>query len=374
MKIEDSNILLDELPCSVIKVNKERTIMYCNTYLSNLVKKPIKELIGSEVDSIVSPASKIFIDSYLYPVLIKDSSAKEVQITIQDTNTDKIPVVANVTQANDGSSTWTFFECHNRDKLYEELLRAKDSIKEQADELTGLYLKMKKEHSDLWVFSRSLSHDFTGPIGRAHQLILMAQEDLASKGLDIPGELDLLNMAQNSIEEILSLIKGLLEFISIEKKSDKSNPVQLNEVIDQAISLNTEYIENGAIVERDELPIVLGHFDQLNILFKNLIGNGLKYNTGNAKVSITSDLKCRKGYCIIRIKDNGIGIPKDQLERIFQPFTRLHTSKTYEGSGLGLSIVQRIVEKHEGDIIVESDPGKGTTFILSLPALQTKAI
>ncbi len=373
MKVESSNLICDELPCSVIEVSKERVILNCNTYASNLVKKPIDKLIGLKVDSILSLASKIFIDSYLYPLLLKDSIAKEVQITIQNIDNEKIPVAGNVFQRDDGSSIWTFFECHNRDKLYEMHLRAKDSIKEQSDELSGLYLQIKKDHSDLWVFSRSLSHDFKGPIVRAHQLILLAQEDLASKGLDIADELELLDMAQKSLKELLNLIKGLLDFISIEKKSQKSEPVQLNEVIDQAISLNKEYIESGAIVERDDLPLVQGESGQLNILFKNLIGNGLKYNTGETKVSITADLISRKDYCIVRVKDNGIGIPKDQLENIFKPFARVHTSETYEGSGLGLSIVQRIVEKHRGDIAVESEPGKGTTFIVSLPVFSTKS-
>ena len=367
MNTDNPPLAMDELPSGIMEVSKERVILRCNTYVLNLTNKPRHELIGQRIESVVSLASKIFIDSYLYPLLIKDSIANEIQITIKDNDNQKIPIVANMSLKDDGSSVWSFIRCDNRDKIFEELLRARDSIKIQTDKLSKSYVKVKSEHAFLQVFSRSLSHDFTSTIRRAHLLISVVQEDLISKKLDIPDELKYLDRAQNSIGLVLKLIDSLLDFISIENADSHNQPVQLNEVVDEAITLNGEYIERGAIVERGDLPAVLGDSGLLNILFKNLIGNGFKYNANAGKISIYSESSTQKGYCIIKVKDNGIGISKKYLQNIFEPFVRLHSKKTYDGSGLGLSIVQKIIEKHKGEIFVESDSDKGSTFILSLP-------
>lgn len=367
MKTENSTLAIDELPCGVLEISNERVILNCNTYAAKLFNQPVNKLIGLPIDAIVSPASRIFIDSYVYPLLLKDSMAREIQITIKDVDKQKVPIVANISTRDDHSSIWTFIQCENRDKLYEELLKARDSVKLQTDELSNLYIKIQSEHSNLQVFSHSLSHDFTAPIRQANQLISMAKEDLNSKNLDISEELHLLNLAQNSMGVLIKLINGLLDFISIEETENQNKTIPLNEIIDEAISLNTDYINNGATVERDDLPSVIGHSGQLNLLFKNLIGNGLKYNSDAGKVSITSDITSQKGHCIIKVKDNGIGISKEQLLNIFKPFVRLHTSNKYQGSGLGLSIVQKITEKHKGVISVESEPGNGTTFTITIP-------
>ncbi|MEM7511961.1 MAG: ATP-binding protein, partial [Bacteroidota bacterium] len=125
-----------------------------------------------------------------------------------------------------------------------------------------------------------------------------------------------------------------------------------------------------AKIEIDQLPLVFGNEAELYLLFQNLINNAIKFRRPDESpiVNISAE-EGRMGY-LIKIRDNGIGIPKEYQQKIFQLFNRLHTSSEFEGTGIGLSICKRIVEKLGGTIWVESDEGKGTTFFVRLPALN----
>jgi light-regulated signal transduction histidine kinase (bacteriophytochrome) len=133
-------------------------------------------------------------------------------------------------------------------------------------------------------------------------------------------------------------------------------------------NLATAIADTGAVVESDPLPVVPAHAAQLQQLFQNLIGNAIKYHRPGippvVKVSATrEDSEWR-----FAIEDNGIGIEPRYRERIFGLFKRLHAQNEYPGTGIGLALCLRIVERHHGKIWVESEPGKGSTFYFTLPA------
>ena len=130
--------------------------------------------------------------------------------------------------------------------------------------------------------------------------------------------------------------------------------------------LKEQIVSKNALIYHDELPIILGDKTQLRQVFQNLISNAIKF-TDNDKplIRITNELVDK--YWIIKIEDNGIGIPEKDLINIFGIFKKLHRQNEYEGQGIGLSICKRIIERHEGEIWVESEVNKGTTFYFSLP-------
>ena len=140
----------------------------------------------------------------------------------------------------------------------------------------------------------------------------------------------------------------------------------MSEVVDEAVANLAKSIEeSGADVTRDKLPAVAGDRSQLLQVMQNLIGNGIKFHDDTpTQVHVSAQ---RQGdNWIFAVRDNGLGIPADKVESIFEIFQRLHTQQQYPGTGIGLAICRRIVERHRGQMWVDSELGKGSTFYFTL--------
>jgi light-regulated signal transduction histidine kinase (bacteriophytochrome) len=128
--------------------------------------------------------------------------------------------------------------------------------------------------------------------------------------------------------------------------------------------------EAGAVVTKDELPIVMGDETQLSQLFQNLIDNAIKFRRAEETSRVHISAQRKGNDWEFSVQDNGIGIDPQYFDRIFVIFQRLHTREAYEGTGIGLAVCMRIVERHGGRIWVESEPGKGSRFHFTLPAVK----
>ncbi len=135
---------------------------------------------------------------------------------------------------------------------------------------------------------------------------------------------------------------------------------------DACANLQLAIRKNQASVTRGDLPRVTGDSFQLLQLFQNLIGNAIKYRSRSAPVVFFGASRQGDNW-LFSVQDNGIGIPEQYHQRIFQIFQRLHTQKEYSGTGIGLAICQRIVDRHGGRLWVESEPNRGSTFYFSVP-------
>ena len=138
------------------------------------------------------------------------------------------------------------------------------------------------------------------------------------------------------------------------------------------LDLEVRVAQSGGHVEVGELPTIDADPLQMRQMLQNLIGNALKFRRKDVApvVSITGNIIAETASCEIRVEDNGIGFDIKYLSRIFAPFQRLHTRQQYEGSGMGLAICRKIVERHRGKITASSVPGQGAIFIISLPVKQ----
>jgi len=357
----------DRLPCGVLEISKERVILQCNQYALKTLGLSADTAAGQRIENIVSTASKIFVDSYVYPLLHENAHAEELQLVLKSEGGRNVPIVANIILEDDGSSVWTFMPCVNRDKLYEELLSTRDKLSDNAKELAGLNNQISLEHEDMKVFTQSLSHDFRAPIRRARQFIEIVTEDLVDMNLDIDDELKMLNTVKQNMDSLITLIDGLLEFLIADADEPKRDLVDLNEVVNQAIALSEGQCESSVTINKDALPTIAGSSAQLQVLFKNLIGNAIKYTEKPPMIRITGDTDVLRNHYTITIKDNGIGMSPEHLKKIFEPFSRLHSENEFSGSGLGLSIVRKLVAKHQGEITVQSTPGEGSSFCLTFP-------
>jgi len=174
---------------------------------------------------------------------------------------------------------------------------------------------------------------------------------------------------QTSARRIKSLVENLLEFSEVDNDSRIINPIALDEVLDEAIQQVSLLVdERQAEIVREKLPKVLGDKIQMLQVFQNLIGNALKFNDSD-KPKVVISLKKTDGKGEICIADNGIGIHPKFHEKIFEPFKRLHSKDKFEGSGIGLALCKKIIERHGGKIWVGSKPKEGAVFRFTLAGL-----
>jgi light-regulated signal transduction histidine kinase (bacteriophytochrome) len=165
-----------------------------------------------------------------------------------------------------------------------------------------------------------------------------------------------------------ALVTDLLTYSQVSRCDPASEVTDANEVLAETLdSLSDTIKENAASVTSDPLPLVQIQRTHLQQVFQNLIGNAIKYRTPHKRptIKITGE---RSGHeCKFAVSDDGIGIAPEYKETVFGLFKRLHTSAEYSGTGIGLAICQRIVDRYRGRIWVESEPGRGSTFRFTIP-------
>jgi PAS domain S-box-containing protein len=252
-------------------------------------------------------------------------------------------------------------------------------IKEAQLQLERTVSDLKRSNANLQEFAYAASHDLKEPIRKIH----FFSDRLKSVLKDRLGEEEVRTFERMELatKRMSSLIDDLLAYSQVSLRPKTFEEVNLNQILDLVLNdLDLEIEEKGAKVSVDKLFIIQGHHRQLQQAFQNLIGNALKYSKPGVgpeiKIQgervkgmdqgITSEFP-QKQFFLIKVSDDGIGFEQKDVERIFNVFTRLHGNSDYKGTGVGLSIVRKVVENHNGFITAESEPGKGATFKLYLP-------
>jgi light-regulated signal transduction histidine kinase (bacteriophytochrome) len=185
---------------------------------------------------------------------------------------------------------------------------------------------------------------------------------------------EFITFAVDGANRMQRLIQDLLAYSRVGTKGKDLLETSSEEALQRALlNLRGAIADSGAMVTRDPLPAVLADETQLVQLFQNLVGNAIKYqNPGVPRIRISA-IKNGGGKWTFSLRDNGLGIDPQYFERIFVMFQRLHKREEFAGSGIGLAICKKIVERHGGDISVESQPGKGSTFRFALAGSGVKS-
>lgn len=221
-------------------------------------------------------------------------------------------------------------------------------------------------------FAHIVSHDLKAPIRHGLSHLRFLREALGKN--DQKAIQDDVDALQKNLQVLQSMIDDVIRFSRVTSDKVNEKVIDLNEVVRDALGLLEVVIKNkGVHVQFDPLPIIVGDRSMLVHLFQNIFSNACKYNDKD-KPEIKIDCEFKSINCIIKVHDNGIGFNVDYAKSIFKPFRRLVTKTQYEGSGIGLSICKTIIEQHNGDISVESKPGQGSTFFVTLPMQDAKLI
>jgi two-component system sensor kinase FixL len=224
-------------------------------------------------------------------------------------------------------------------------------------------------NKELESFASIASHDLQEPLRK----IITLGDRLATRipGTDGQGR-DYLDRMQNSASRMRCMVEDLLQYTRIESKIRPFESLDLNKVIETVLEdLETRISETQGTVNIVDLPIIDGDPIQIHQLFLNLLGNALKFHRDGIPPVVNVDsTKMQNGCWEISIEDNGIGIDEEHVDKIFKPFERLHGRTTYEGTGIGLTICNKIVTRHGGKITVKRQSTNGVTFHITLPEKQ----
>lgn len=238
------------------------------------------------------------------------------------------------------------------------LKNAEESLRAQADDLA-------RSNRDLEQFAYIASHDLQEPLRAVAGCVQILQRRYSDQ-LDSKAD-ELISHAVDGAKRMQQLIDGLLAFSRISTKSEPFGPCDINQILAHVQkNLAILIAETGASITFDVLPTLNGDRSQLIAVLQNLIGNSLKFRSESTP-EIHLGAREEGSEYVLSLSDNGIGISQDHFERIFLIFQRLHTRREYPGTGLGLAVCKKIVERHGGRIWLESTVGKGTTFFLAFP-------
>lgn len=231
--------------------------------------------------------------------------------------------------------------------------------------------ELLRSNAELEQFAYVASHDLQEPLRMVASYTSLLAEEYGEK-LDADAKL-YIHFAKDGAERMQQLIHDLLSYSRISSRKRAPAPVSSSECLDLALAnLRISLDETGCIVRRGELPTVLGDRSQIVDLFQNLIANAIKFRRGNPPVI---EVMAEPGSVGVRfaVRDNGIGMEPQYFEDVFQVFRRLHTKDEYPGTGIGLAICKRIVERVGGRIWVESVLGQGSTFYFTWPSAPAKS-
>jgi PAS domain S-box-containing protein len=228
--------------------------------------------------------------------------------------------------------------------------------------------ELARSNADLEQFAFIASHDLREPLRMVSAYMGLLERQLGPQ-LSSEGA-EYIAFAKEGAQRMDRLVLDLLEYSRVGRMEGALEPVSLDDVLDGVVSNLSPYMgECGARIERPVqlpvLPAIRGEMDQL---FQNLVGNAVKYRDPSRPLVIGITARCEEGVWEISLADNGIGIAPEYSDRIFRIFQRLHTRDRFEGTGIGLAICKRIIERHGGRIWVESRLGEGAAFRFTLPA------
>jgi light-regulated signal transduction histidine kinase (bacteriophytochrome) len=233
-------------------------------------------------------------------------------------------------------------------------------------ELSAKAAELQRSNQELEQFAYVASHDLQEPLRMVASYVQLLEREYKGK-LDADAD-EFIGFAVDGAKRMQALIQDLLTYSRVGRAEPATEPADLEVALGKALgNLKTAIDESGATVEADAMPTVVADASQMTQLFQNLIGNAVKFH-GADPVSVHVGAERENGAWHFRVQDNGIGIDPKHADRIFAIFQRLHTRAEYPGTGIGLALCRKIVERHGGEIWVESEPGTGTTFRFTVPA------
>ena len=251
-------------------------------------------------------------------------------------------------------------------------IEAERRLRQRAEELERANRALEQSNMELQQFAYVASHDLQSPLRSIAGFVQLLERRRGDQ-LDEQAR-DWIRRASDGAQRMNTLIRDLLEYARVDSRARPFVAVDLAAVVSDALTLlDASIADSGAVIECDPLPTVRGDRAQLVQLMQNLIGNAVKYH-GERPPHISISARHTTEGCVVSVRDNGIGIPPEAREKVFEVFRRLHSASEYPGTGIGLAVCRRVVHRHDGTISVDAAPDGGCIFTFTLNVLQEAGV
>jgi PAS domain S-box-containing protein len=365
-------VFIEKMTEGAVTLNPEGLILYCNSQFAQMVQLPLSNVIGVSFDSFIAPENKPQYTGLFQNCWTGDCKGEVLLIAGED----RKPVQLSLT-------TLELQEGPSLSIILTDLTAQKAAQKQLSDnniQLEEINRALEASNHDLQQFASVASHDLQEPLRKIQIFSNLIKEN----GIELtPQSKKYLEKIIISSSRMKTLILDILNYSKLSSNNHPHECVDLNLLIDELLEDFELLIqEKAARIECSTLPCVNVNRGQIRQVFQNIISNALKFSrAGKAPIiSITSRLLRKRSfdspesadgpYCLITIADNGIGFNEKYLANIFTLFERLNAKDKYEGTGIGLAIAKKIIDKHHGLITATSSEGTGTQFKLILPVKQ----
>ncbi|MBI5309219.1 MAG: PAS domain S-box protein [Planctomycetes bacterium] len=360
---------------AIIMLDDEERISYWNVAAEKIFGYSKEEAVGKRLHTLIIPV--VFRNRHLEgfkefqiagqgPVI-----GKTLELTALRRDGEEFPIelsLSGVQIKGKWNAIGIIRDITERKRLNVRLLAEIGGRKKVLERLKQMVKELERSNSELQQFAYVASHDLQEPLRMVSSYTQLLGRRYKGK-LDADAD-EFIAYAVDGAVRMQMLINDLLEYSRVGTRGKPFEMVNCLDIFDQAISnLKMAIEESGAVITHDGLPMVMADVLQFTQLFQNLLGNAIKFRGKETPCIHVSAIQ-KEGEWVFSIRDNGIGIDPQYVDRIFVIFQRLHSKEEYPGSGIGLAICKKIVERHGGQIWVESEPGKGATFCFTVPVVN----
>ncbi|MCW5874453.1 MAG: PAS domain-containing protein [Anaerolineales bacterium] len=348
------NSLIENSPSAISIKDVDGLYQLVNSEFERLVQMPSQQILGKDADAVFDePLLEIVLENEVQALLTRRPATTELTVVLDGVSRNylnlQFPLLDEQDEITGLGGIWTDI---TEQKQLESSLRRKN-------------LDLERSNQELEQFAYVASHDLQEPLRMVSSYMQLLESRYKDK-LDDDAK-EFISFAVDGATRMQRLIQDLLAFSRVGTRGRAPEEVDSAVSLAEALqNLSVRIQENGARIQQGKLPTVFVDRNQLTQVLQNLVGNAIKFRAEREPI-IKINAERRGHFYEFRVEDNGIGFDQKHAERIFVIFQRLNSRELYEGTGIGLAISKKIIERHGGRIWVESQPGQGTTFYFTLP-------
>jgi PAS domain S-box-containing protein len=346
--MNDITDLYDNAPCGYHSLNENGFFVNVNNTLATWLGYSKNEIIGREFSDFL-PLSEVPIYKTRYPELVRVGRVSDVELSMQAKDGNYVPVLISAVALRDENG-----------KFIKSRSITFDNRERKAAET-----KIKALNAELEAFTYSVSHDLRAPLRSIDGYTKILEEDYADK-LDQEGK-RIVSVVLRNAKKMGKLIDDLLDFARLGRKELLRTNVDMDNLVKTVIADESDAQKSNVKINTTSLQPCLGDVDMLRQVWQNLLSNAVKYSSKNPQATIeigSSESSEEVTYCV---KDNGVGFDMSYAPKLFNVFQRLHKMEEFGGTGVGLAIVKRVIDRHQGRVWAEAKLNEGATFYFTIP-------